>query len=67
MKRLGMSQCAKMVSAMGYMSTMKTLAFMPPMHSTIPIAKRTDMAITFFRVLLAPGLSRDDMMVSATE
>ena len=56
-----------MVSAMGYMSTMKTLAFMPPMHSTIPIAKRTDMAITFFRVLLAPGLSRDDMMVSATE
>lgn len=65
MNRLGMSQCSNMVSAMGYMSTMNTLALMPPMHSTMPITSSTEMAMTFFRVLLAPGLSRDDMIVSA--
>ena len=65
MKRLGMSQCSKIVSAMGYMSTMKTLALMPPMHRTMPMTSSTEMAMTFLRVLLAPGFKRADMMVSA--
>ena len=62
-----MSQYSKIVSATGYMSTMNTLALMPPMQRMTPMATMTATAITFFFVLLAPGRRSLLMIVSAME
>lgn len=49
------------------MSTMNTLALMPPMQRMMPMATMTATAITFFFVLLAPGRRSLLMIVSAME